>query len=76
MQVDEASQVQPTLVGGDLGDVTTPELAGLLEVETALHQVRCHRQIVFAVGSDHELALGLGTNRACPNFCVNGSDFS
>ncbi len=44
--VDDRSQVQSALVGGDVGDVATPQLVGHLGVEAPLHEVRCHRQQV------------------------------
>ena len=53
-QVDDGGQVQPAFVGLDVGDVATPELVGSFRVEAPLHQVRCHRQAVAAVGGDHE----------------------
>ena len=59
-QVDDGGQVQPAFVGLDVGDVATPELVGSFRVEAPLHQVRCHRQAVAAVGGDHELALRFG----------------
>jgi hypothetical protein len=59
-QVDDPSQVQPALVGLDVGDVATPQPVGLLGVEAPLHQVGCHRQAMFAVGGHHELAFGFG----------------
>ncbi len=61
-QVDDRSQVQPALVGGDVGDVATPQVVGDLRVEAPLHQVWCHRQAVFAVSRHHKLALGSGSD--------------
>ena len=42
------------------GFVATPHLVGRLRREVARQQIRCNRQIVFAVGGDDELSLAPG----------------
>jgi group II intron reverse transcriptase/maturase len=39
-QVDDRRQIQPALVGGDVGDITAPGDIGLVGVEQPPHQVR------------------------------------
>ena len=53
-------QVQPTLVGRDIGDVARPHLIGGCCREVALQQVGGNGQLVFAAGGDHELSLAPG----------------
>ena len=53
-QVDDCCQVQPALVGLDVGDVATPELVGPLGVEAPLHQVGRHR-----LDDDESLGIGI-----------------
>ena len=59
-QIQNHGQIQPTLVGRDVGDVTRPHLVGCLSSEVALQQVRCNGQLVFAVRGDHKLFLASG----------------
>ena len=61
-QVNDRSQVQPALVGGDIGDVTRPNLIGGCRGEVALYQVRRNGQMVLAVRGDDKLALASGTD--------------
>jgi hypothetical protein len=56
-QVDHHGQVQPALVGGDVGDVAAPDPVRSLGREVPGQQVFGHRQAVFAVGGDDELPL-------------------
>ena len=57
-QVNDRGQVQPPLIGGDIGDVSTPELIRRLRGEPALHQIGGHRQVMFAVSGGNKLTLG------------------
>ena len=59
-QIQNHGQIQPTLVGRDVGDVTRPHLIGGCCREVALQQVLGNGQLVFAVGGDHELSLAPG----------------
>ena len=45
------------LVGGDIGDVSCPDLVRGCRGEVALYQVRRNGQMVFAVRGDDKLAL-------------------
>lgn len=59
-QVQHRRQVQPALVGGDVGDVAALDLIGRLGREVALQQVRGNRQIVFTVRGDDKLSFAPG----------------
>ena len=61
-QVNHCCQVQPALVGGDVGDVACPDLIGRSRGEVALHQVWGNGQMVFAVGGDDKLAFASGAD--------------
>ena len=54
--------LRQALIGGDVGDVTTPQLVGGLGIDLPLHQVWSHRQAVFAVSRHNKLALGPGSD--------------
>lgn len=46
-QIKHCRQIQPTLIGGDVGDVAAPHLVGRLGREVAHQQVRRNGKIVF-----------------------------
>ena len=48
-QVNNSSQVQPTLVGGDIRDITRLDLIGSFHGEVVLHQIRGNGQLVLTV---------------------------
>ena len=57
VQVDHRRQVQPALIGGNVGDIASPHLVRCLGLEVARKQVRRYRQVMFAVGGDDKLSL-------------------
>lgn len=61
-QVNNTRQVDPAFVGGNVGDVATPDSIGCLWIELTLHQVQHHWQVVFAIGGHNKFAFGLGKN--------------
>ena len=54
-QIEHDSEVQPALVGCDVGDVNRAALVGCFSSEVALQQIQCNGQVVFAVHSDDKL---------------------
>ena len=60
VQIQDYGQVQPALVGGDVGDVAAPQRIGSLRRKASLHQIGGNRQMMFAVGGHHKFALGAG----------------
>lgn len=56
-QVNDARQVQPALVGGDLRDVARPHTVWSRRREVSLQQIGRNRQVVFAIGRIDKLAL-------------------
>jgi len=62
MQVDYSGQVQPTLIGGDVGNVTGPHGVGLRGLEVAIQQIGCNGQVVLAVSGNDIPALASGFN--------------
>jgi len=49
MQVDHGGQIEPTLIGGDVGNVTAPYGVGLLRLEVAIQQIGRNGKVVLAV---------------------------
>ena len=64
MQVDHTGQIEPTLIGGDVGNVTGPHGVGLLGLEVAIQQIGRNGQVVLAVSGDDILAFAPGFNTA------------
>ena len=60
VQVNDAGQVHPPLIGGQIGDVACPDLIRHLRIEPSLNQIGSYRQVMPAVGGHHKFALGLG----------------
>src|SRR5208337_4991183 len=50
-------KVQPTFVGGDIGNIRPPHRRGQRHTELLFQQVRCHRQVMPGVCRDFELLV-------------------
>ena len=61
-QVNNSSQVQPTLIGGDTRDITRLDLIGSFHGEVVLYQIRGDGQMVLTVRGDDKLAFAPGTD--------------
>jgi hypothetical protein len=61
-QIQDDRQIQPALVGPEIGDVCRPDLIGFRRREVTLQQVRRDRQIVIRVRRRDVLALVPCTN--------------
>lgn len=62
---EDDRQVQPTLVGPEIGDVCRPGLIGFRPREVTLQQIRRDRQIVLAVGLGFEALRLVRTLMPC-----------
>src|SRR5215212_6366182 len=50
VQVHDSSQVEPPLIGSNVGDIGEPNPVRRSRSEVAIDQVRCDRQLMTAVG--------------------------
>lgn len=62
VQVDHHRQVQPALVGPEVGDGRCPDLVLGAYIELAIQEILCHRQPMTAVGGEPVTALATHLN--------------
>src|SRR5271170_636891 len=53
VEVHDRGQIEPALIGLDVGDVSEPDAVGRGGGEVPLQQVRCNRELVATVGGPH-----------------------
>ena len=56
-QVNNSSQVRPTLIGGDIRDITRLDLIGSFRGEVVLYQIRGDGQMVLTIRDGDKLAF-------------------
>ena len=62
MQIEDHSQIQPTLARPDIADVARPLLVWRTSVEVAIQQVRCDVKFVVAISRDFVFARANDTD--------------
>ena len=59
-EINDCRQIQPALIGLDIGDRASPHSIGSTRLEVAIEQVWRYRQVVLAVRGYDEFALPTG----------------
>ena len=70
-QVQNDSQIQPTLVGLQVRDVRCPDLIGRCRHEVSIQQIRCHWQSVLRVRGDLVAPLMSGSDTILTHEALN-----